>query len=221
MKKNVGRLFRRVRSALGDSEPTGRHEAYYKSKDAQSVFHPSAQREIPFLADEMIKVEVSYKVSEQECIQITSNSHGTCRAFSTLSLTPTSFLRNLNSVLSSGGPTAPRNIPFGYLNVLFSCSPCYLHPAHQSFLKILSRSPLSLPRLLAYHLFRTGRTCGLHGTSLPGGWFHPPCCSRNRLTSAISACFIWVISLLSSISTCRNSSRNLTLSRRNSSTFSR
>lgn len=55
-----------IRLLTRDSDHTGRHEAYYKSKGAQSVFNASTQKEIPFLADEMIKVEVSYKVSEQE-----------------------------------------------------------------------------------------------------------------------------------------------------------
>jgi len=41
----------------------GRHEAYYKSKSDQDVCIPLTHDIISFLADEMMQVEVSYKVS--------------------------------------------------------------------------------------------------------------------------------------------------------------
>jgi hypothetical protein len=42
----------------------GRHEAYYKSLCNQTVYDPSSNTDITFLADEMIRVEVSHKVSQ-------------------------------------------------------------------------------------------------------------------------------------------------------------
>ena len=40
----------------------GRHEAYYRSKEAHSVVDPATGTKLNFLPDEMIKVEVSQKV---------------------------------------------------------------------------------------------------------------------------------------------------------------
>lgn len=40
----------------------GRHEAFFKSKCAQTVRDPSNEKEITFLKDELMKVEESLKV---------------------------------------------------------------------------------------------------------------------------------------------------------------
>ena len=42
--------------------PTGCHEAYYRSKVDQSVKVPHTKNELPFLASELVNVEVSHKV---------------------------------------------------------------------------------------------------------------------------------------------------------------
>ncbi|KAF7972559.1 hypothetical protein HWV62_17674 [Athelia sp. TMB] len=51
-----------------------RHEAYYKSRSNQEVAIPDTKETISFLADEMIRVEVSYKYSEADVHQLFTNS---------------------------------------------------------------------------------------------------------------------------------------------------
>ncbi|KAF7985929.1 hypothetical protein HWV62_43852 [Athelia sp. TMB] len=51
-----------------------RHEAYYKSRSNQEVVIPGTKETISFLADEMIRVEVSYKYSEADVHQLFTNS---------------------------------------------------------------------------------------------------------------------------------------------------
>ncbi|TCD60398.1 hypothetical protein EIP91_010236 [Steccherinum ochraceum] len=43
-----------------------RHEAYYRSTEAQSVIDPATGTQMSFLSDEMIRVEVSQKYSEED-----------------------------------------------------------------------------------------------------------------------------------------------------------
>ncbi|THH16530.1 hypothetical protein EW146_g4127 [Bondarzewia mesenterica] len=43
-----------------------RHEAYYRSKSAQAIQVPNAQQHIPFLEDELLRIEVSHKFSEAD-----------------------------------------------------------------------------------------------------------------------------------------------------------
>lgn len=45
----------------------GRHEAYYKSKCPQKLEDPKAEHGYEFLEDELVKIEVSYKVRYGEC----------------------------------------------------------------------------------------------------------------------------------------------------------
>jgi len=46
----------------------GRHEAFFKSKRAQTVRDPSNEKEITFLKDELMKVEESLKVCSLFCV---------------------------------------------------------------------------------------------------------------------------------------------------------
>ena len=41
---------------------SGQHEAYYKSKHAQTIQDPSSKNSFVFLKDEMLKIEESFKV---------------------------------------------------------------------------------------------------------------------------------------------------------------
>ncbi|KAI0043936.1 DUF323 domain-containing protein [Auriscalpium vulgare] len=48
------------------NEAERRHEAFYRSKGAQTVRDPKTGEEFSFLADELVNVEVSHKFSEQD-----------------------------------------------------------------------------------------------------------------------------------------------------------
>ncbi|KAF8073937.1 DUF323 domain-containing protein [Lyophyllum atratum] len=52
-----------------------RHEAYFKSKCAQTVQDPSTKREVSFLEDEMMKIEESFKFSEADAFTLFSRSN--------------------------------------------------------------------------------------------------------------------------------------------------
>jgi hypothetical protein len=47
----------------------GCHEAYYKSKSDHSVYNPLTNNRVSFLADEVMQVEVSYKVSRPRALR--------------------------------------------------------------------------------------------------------------------------------------------------------
>ncbi|KII86682.1 hypothetical protein PLICRDRAFT_177435 [Plicaturopsis crispa FD-325 SS-3] len=51
------------------------HEAYYKSRCAHTIADPSSQTEISFVADELVKVEVSYKYSEVDVHTLFTNAN--------------------------------------------------------------------------------------------------------------------------------------------------
>jgi hypothetical protein len=56
----------RQNSVLTQSAHAGRHEAYYRAKDAHTVTDPSSGAQIEFLRDEELAVEVSHKFSERD-----------------------------------------------------------------------------------------------------------------------------------------------------------
>ncbi|KAF5382668.1 hypothetical protein D9615_002725 [Tricholomella constricta] len=51
------------------------HEAYFKSKCAQTVQDPSTKQDIPFLEEEMLKIEESFKFSEKDAYTLFSESN--------------------------------------------------------------------------------------------------------------------------------------------------
>lgn len=60
---NCVRIFRLVgENVIFIANITGRHEAYFKSKDKQTVVDPSSGTTFEFLRDELVRVEVSHKV---------------------------------------------------------------------------------------------------------------------------------------------------------------
>lgn len=94
---------------------SGRHEAYYKSRSNQEVLNPATKEAMPFLADELIRVALSYKASHSLLILLTQADQPP-PAYSTLkqmsvhcSLTPI-------FTPSSVGLTRPLNTHFGFLN---------------------------------------------------------------------------------------------------------
>ena len=142
----------------------GRHEAYYKSKSDQSVIIPSADDKVSFLADEMIQVEVSYKVNGllillRELFMV---------SFSTPKSTFICSSRKLNYVPSNDGWTALPNILCGCLSVHHSSSLCCLPLVPPPCPAVSFRNGRIPLRPLVYHRLRIGRTCGLRGTSSHG-----------------------------------------------------
>ncbi|KAG6829518.1 hypothetical protein H0H92_004320 [Tricholoma furcatifolium] len=51
------------------------HEAFFKSKCSQKIANPSSQEEIMFLQDEMMKIEQSYKFSENDAFSLFAQSN--------------------------------------------------------------------------------------------------------------------------------------------------
>ncbi|KAI0260686.1 DUF323 domain-containing protein [Gloeopeniophorella convolvens] len=52
-----------------------RHEAYYRSRAAQTVRDPQTRQELSFLADELVRVEVSYKYTEEDAHRLFTDSN--------------------------------------------------------------------------------------------------------------------------------------------------
>ena len=104
----------------------GQHEAYYKSKRAQTIQDPSGRNSFVFLQNELLKIEESFKVGLEPDLFL-------CYLFNSL---PPSFprpmlllsLQRVTYGLYSVGRTVLANTPFGFLNVLRSSFPFLTPP---------------------------------------------------------------------------------------------
>ncbi|KAK7690156.1 hypothetical protein QCA50_006805 [Cerrena zonata] len=57
------------------NEELHRHEGYYKSKCAQTIVDPASKAEFNFLQDELVRVELSHKFSDEDAYKLFSDSN--------------------------------------------------------------------------------------------------------------------------------------------------